>query len=94
MGYSYGETLSFFKKDGTAMDVSSDTFQMVVKSSAGAIIATLTIGSGLEYGTETNQLGIIFSGAITATAGKKTYILTRSYPGVNYPVIEGTITVE
>jgi len=97
-GFTYRQTVNFRNSDGStpAPDVSADGFEMVVKDSAGAVVATLTIGDGIEYGAEDNQITVKVGAPITDEAGAYTYLLSwqRVSTSEDIPVFVGKIQVK
>jgi len=98
VGFTYRQTVSFRNSDGStpAPDVSGDGFTMVVKNAAGTTVATLTVGSGIAYGANDNEITVTVGSPITATAGIYTYLLSwqRASTGENLPVFVGKIEVQ
>ncbi len=97
-GFTYQQTVNFRNSDGStpAPDVSADGFEMVIKDSTGGIAATLTIGDGIEYGAEDNQIAVTVGAPITDEAGVYTYLLSwqRVSTGENIPVFADKIQVK
>lgn len=91
VGYSYAAKHTF---TGDGVDISADTFQVVVKNSAGTTIATLGIGTGLTIESDT-VLGILIESPITDAAGTYSMTASRSeaLTGASYPYATGKIVV-
>lgn len=97
-GFTYQQTVNFRNSDGStpAPDVSADGFEMVVKNADGDVVDTLTIGSGIEYGAENNQITVTVGATITDESGTYTFLLSwqRDSTGENIPVFVGKIEVK
>lgn len=95
VGFSYTNTIDFAEADGTAINISADTFSMPITNSLGVLVETLTLGSGLAIlGTGTLQITI---GALTTTnAGTYTHriIWEEAATGATAPVAIGKIIVK
>ena len=42
-------TIGVFKENGVTLDISADTFQYILYNSAGNVLHTLVIGTGIEF---------------------------------------------
>ena len=69
---------------------------MVVKNAAGATVATLTVGSGIAYGANDNEISVTVGDPITDGEGIYTYLLSwqRASTGEDIPVFVGKIEVK
>ncbi len=65
--------ITFLDSAGDALDITADTFTMLVYSGV-TLLDTLTVGDGLAI-DGTNKLQITFGTPITDTVGKKNYQL-------------------
>lgn len=97
-GYSFPDEWTFTDETGTDIDISASDFEMVIKDSTGATVATLTLGTVVPDGLElvgTNKLKMLIGSPVTDTAGTYTYELIKSDPGGGtYPWFEGKIGVK
>lgn len=94
-GYVYVKTSIF--KDGSedAIDITSDTFSLEIKDSAGNVVDTLTLGSGLTV-VSTNKLNIAVGPPVTDTADTYMGVLvwTRASTTAVIPTIMFTFLIE
>ncbi len=96
-GYTYTDSIEFLNSDGEAFPsagIMADDFSLIVKDSAGDIVTTLTVGSGLSIDSA-SLLTIFWGTIITGTADTYTYDLIWSITstGEEAPVLMGNITV-
>jgi len=92
-GSTRKQDVQFTNQDGTAINIASDTFSMVIKSGT-TTIATLTVGSGLAVSG--NTLTITITAPVTTNDGVYDYLLTwnRTATGESFPVLSGIIEVK
>lgn len=83
-----------FNNGGTEIDITGDSFSMVIKN-GGTTVATLTVGSGLAI-SGTNTLIATYTAPVTADDGVYNYILdwSRASTGESFPVLTGVIEVK
>lgn len=96
VGFIYGVLVEFRDKSTKALiDISGDTFQMIIKNSSGATVSALTLGFGLSFDDD-NTLLILIGTDVTDDDGTYTYLMEWSITetGANIPAFEGKIIVE
>jgi len=94
VGFSYAFEIEFKDQDGV-IDITGDTFSMPVKNALGVVVATLTLGSGLQLGATAEILVIQIESPITDAAGTYTYVLSWTRPATSeeIPAMVGVIKV-
>lgn len=83
------------RRTGAEIDITGDTFSLIVKDSAAATVETMTVGSGLTIIADGVLQGV-FSSPTTDTAGRYTYELIWTIPetGGIIPAAAGRIIVK
>lgn len=95
-GFSLPFEFSFSSAvDGSAINIMSDTFELNVYDSLGALVETMTVGTGLTP-VSGGILQGIFSSPTTDDAGRYTYLLIWNITdtGARIPAVSGKITVK
>ena len=94
-GFIYRKTAVFVDYSELPINITADTFSLQIRNSAGALITTLTLGSGLVK-VGTNKLNILFGPPATNTAGtyKGTLVWTRASTGEVIPIFHLSFLVE
>jgi len=83
------------RRTGSEIDITADTFSLIVTDSTGVTVETMTVGSGLTIIADGILQGI-FSSPTTDTAGRYTYelIWTITATGGVLPAAAGRIVVK
>jgi hypothetical protein len=95
IGYTFKGVISSFKENGTTLDVSGDSFELVLEDADGADIHVLTIGSGIEFSGDGIEWRIEHTDTANFTKNAKwKYAIkwTRADNNDVIPVVAGTVT--
>lgn len=96
IGYTFKGVISSFKENGVTLDVSNDSFELVLEDADGVdILPPLTIGNGIEFEGDGIEWRIEHTDTANFTKNAKwKYSIkwTRADNNDVIPVVAGTVT--